>query len=86
MIKKVYGITWVDGGYRAAVGVQGPKWARLVCFKSGGLVCVRRVKGHPDFSPAAGYTAEKMARRFLKVGARRSSKRARQLLKQLIKA
>jgi len=83
MTEKVFGVTWVDGGYRAAVGIQGPKWARLVCFKSGGFVCIRRVKGHPDFMPATGYTAEKMARRFLKAGARRSSKAARKLLTQI---
>ena len=83
MTTKVCGRTWVNGAWRVACGLQGPKWTRLVVFDDGGLLRVKRLRGHVPMKPLADYNASTMARAMRQRGVRRMSKGARQLLRQL---
>ena len=61
----LYGITFIDGGYRPAIAKQGRVWTHVV-FNDGSVVKVKRTKGRVKFSPAPNYTQRKLAMRFLR--------------------
>jgi hypothetical protein len=79
------GRVFVEGGFRAALVKQGPKWAKVV-FIDGSNVRVLRVKGTVATKPI-GYTNYKLAcvmlRRKNSLGnTRHISKPARRLLEE----
>ena len=63
-----YGTTFIDGGFRPAIGKEGPKWTQVV-FRDGNQIRVSKVKTPQRFTPIAGrkpYTLVKLARRLLR--------------------
>jgi hypothetical protein len=61
----LYGITFIDGGYRPAIAKEGRIWTQVV-YNDGSTVKVKRTKEHLDFKPINNYTLPKLARRMLR--------------------
>lgn len=63
----LYGITFIDGGFRPAIAKQGPKWTHVVMI-DGTRVVTRRVKNNAvgRFRTLSEYSLAKMAKRFLR--------------------
>jgi hypothetical protein len=85
-VSMLYGITFIDGGYRPAIAKQGRVWTQVV-FNDGGAVRVKRTKEHLRFSPLPNYTITKLANRMLRsrncLGIKKQvSKTARAILKE----
>ena len=81
----LYGITFIDGGYRPAIAKQGRVWTQVV-FTDGATVKVKRVKMPLQFK-AIPYTLPRLARRMLRsrnvLGCKKTiTKTARKLLNE----
>ncbi len=81
-----YGRAYVNGGFRPAIGKEGPKWTQVV-YVDGSTVKVTRCLGNLEFTPLTGYTLQTLASRFLcrknHFGTKMYiSRRARKILKE----
>jgi len=61
----LYGITFIDGGYRPAIAKQGRIWTQVV-FNDGNTIKVKRVRDSLTFKPLPTYTLPKLARKMLR--------------------
>ena len=82
----LYGITFIDGGYRPAIAKEGRIWNQVV-FVDGSSVRVTRTKANLTFTPIPKYTLTRLANRWLRsrnsLGTKTHiSKAARKILKE----
>jgi hypothetical protein len=63
----LFGVTFIDGGFRPAIAKEGIKWNQIV-VRDGSRIVVRKVRSSErlNFRPITGYTQEKLAKAFLR--------------------
>ncbi len=59
-----HGRAYVNGGFRPAIGKEGPKWTQVV-YVDGSTVKVTRCLGNLEFKPIEGFTLRTLAARML---------------------